>query len=351
VTVDSRPLRAGHYLNQFFAGVGGEERADQPPSVKEGPAGPGRAIQALLGAHGAVVSTFVCGDNYFNEQIGVAEDAVRAWLGAQRPDVVIAGPAFAAGRYGRACVEVCRIAADLEIPAVTGMHPENPGLLVYRQAYVVPAAGNAAGMGAALQSMVRLAQKLAARVPLGPAEEEGYLPRGIRRPGVRPVPGAQRAVDMLVAKLRGGPFRTELPVEGYEAVTPAPPLEDVARATIAVVTTGAIVPKGNPDHLKRCSETRWRRYALEGRRRLTSEEFECVHGGFYNVPACDNPNVVLPLDALRELECRGAFGRLADFYCTTTGNDQRFADCVRNGKEIAALLWQERIDGVLLVAT
>jgi glycine reductase len=69
------------------------------------------------------------------------------------------------------------------------------------------------------------------------------------------------------------------------------------------------------------------------------------------VPASENPNVVLPLDALRDLEAHGAFARLADFYCTTTGNDQRFADCVRNGKEIAELLWQERIDGVLLVAT
>ncbi len=275
---------------------------------------------------------------------------MRAWLGAQRPDVVIAGPAFAAGRYGRACVEVCRIAADLGIPVVTGMHPENPGLLMYRAAYVVPTAGNAAGMSAALGAIVPLARKLGARLPVGPAEEDGYLPRGIRRPGTRARPGARRAVDMLVAKLGGRPFRTELPVEGYEAVAPAPPVADLLHATIAVVTTGAIVPKGNPDHLKRCSETRWRRYELAGRRRLTPDEFECVHGGFYNVPASENPNVVLPLDALRELEDRGAFARLADFYCTTTGNDQRFADCVRNGKEIAELLWQERIDGVLLVA-
>jgi glycine reductase len=156
---------------------------------------------------------------------------------------------------------------------------------------------------------------------------------------------------MLVAKLGGTPFQTELPVEGYEAVAPAPPLSDLAHATIAVVTTGAIVPKGNPDHLKRCRETRWCRYELEGRRSLSPGEFECVHGGFYNVPASENPNVVLPLDALRELEARGAIPRLADFNCTTTGNDQRFADCVRNGKEIAELLWQERIDGVLLVAT
>jgi glycine reductase complex component B subunit gamma len=349
--MDACGLRVAHYINQFFAGIGGEERAGTPPAVKNGPVGPGRAIQAALGPHGAVVSSMVCGDSYFNERIDSAGEAVRAWLGAQRPDVVIAGPAFAAGRYGHACVEVCRIAADLGIPAVTGMHPENPGLLMYRAAYVVPTAGNAAGMGAALGAIVPLARKLGARLPLGPAEAEGYLPRGIRRPGMRALPGARRAVDMLVAKLGGTSFRTELPVEGYEAVAPAPPVADLSHATIAVVTTGAIVPKGNPDHLKRCSETRWQRYELDGRTRLEPEEFECVHGGFYNVPASENPNVVLPLDALRELEARGAFARLADFYCTTTGNDQRFADCVRNGKEIAELLWQERIDGVLLVAT
>jgi glycine reductase len=304
-----------------------------------------------LGPGGVVVSTLVCGDNYFNEQIDAAVEAVRGWLTAQRPDVVIAGPAFAAGRYGRACIEVCRVAADLGIPAVTGMHPENPGLLMYRQAYVVPTAANAAGMEPALTTMVRLARKLGGGHPAGPADEDGYLPRGVRRPGMRARPGAQRAVDMLVAKLRGQPIRTELPVEGYEAVAPAPPVTDLARATIAVVTTGAIVPKGNPDHLKRCSETRWQRYQLEGRRRLTADEFECVHGGFYNVPASENPNVVLPLDALRDLETSGTFARLADFYCTTTGNDQRFADCVRNGKEIGELFWRERIDGVLLVAT
>jgi glycine/betaine/sarcosine/D-proline reductase family selenoprotein B len=349
--MDGRPLRLGHYLNQFFAGIGGEEQAGAPPEARTGPVGPGRAIQTLLGARGVVVSTMVCGDNYFNEELQSGADAVRGWLREQRPDVVIAGPAFAAGRYGRACVEVCRVAAGLEIPAVAGMHPENPGLLMYRQAYVVPTAGTAAGMAQALGAIVPFACKLGARLPVGPAADEGYLPRGIRRPGMRSRSGAERAVDMLVAKLGGRAVRTELPVEGYEAVAPAPPVADMARATIAVVTTGAIVPKGNPDHLKRCSETRWRRYELGGRRRLTPDDFECVHGGFYNIPASENPNVVLPLDALRDLEGRGVFARLADFYCTTTGNDQRFADCVQNGKEIAELLWQERIDGVLLVAT
>jgi glycine reductase len=76
-----------------------------------------------------------------------------------------------------------------------------------------------------------------------------------------------------------------------------------------------------------------------------------VHGGFYNQMASDNPNLVLPLDVVRELEREGAFGRLVDFYCSTTGNDQRLLDCRRNGAEIAAALVTERADGVLLVCT
>lgn len=344
-------LRVGHYLNQFFAGVGGEELARTPPSIREGAVGPGRLLQSLLGSEGAVASTLVCGDNFFNEQPETAAEAVRGWLWDVRPDIVVAGPAFAAGRYGRACAEVCRLADEERIPAVTGMHPENPGVLTYRQAYVVATGDSATDMSRVLTAMVSLARKLGGRVPLGPAEEEGYLPRGVRRPGRRARPGAERAVAMLVARMQGEPFRTELMVEPYEAVAPAPPLPALGRATIAVVTTGAIVPKGNPDHLKRCSETRWVRYDLGSRPVLTSEEFECVHGGFFNAIASENPHVVLPLDVLRDLQREGWIGRLVDFYCTTTGNDQRLSDCRRNGEEIAEMLRRERVDGVLLVAT
>jgi len=344
-------LRLGHYLNQFFAGIGGEEQANVPPTVRVGPAGPGRLAQSLLGDGAEIVSTLVCGDNFFNEQGQDAAAAVRSWLAQTSPAALLAGPAFAAGRYGSACAEVCRLAEEMGIPAVTGMHPENPGILMHRRAYIVPTGPSAADMAAAMKGMVTLARKLAEGVPVGPAEHDGYLPRGIRRPGFRPEPGAQRAAAMLVDKLNGRPYRSELPVDAYEVVPPAPRTTDLPRATIGVVTTGAIVPKGNPDHLKRCSETRWRKYPLGGRGALSASDFECVHGGFYNQPACENPNLVLPLDALRELEGSGAFARLVDFYCTTTGNDQRLSDCRRNGAEIAETMKAGGVDGVLLVAT
>ena len=344
-------LRVGHYINQFFAGIGGEQSANLTPQGRDGPVGPGRALHLLLKDTGAVVSTLICGDSFFNERAAEARTAVRAWMEEIRPDLVIAGPAFAAGRYGVACAEVCRQATELDIAAVTGMHPENPGLLVHKQAYVVPTGDSAADLARALNVMLPLGQKLASRVPVGPAAVEGYLPRGVRRPGARGEIGAERAIAMLVAKLTAQPFQTEIPVDKYEAVPPAPPIADLRHATIAVVTTGAVVPRGNPDHLKRCSETRWAQYTLAGRDRLSSDEFECVHGGFFNLMASENPNLVLPLDVLRDLQREGKIGNLLDTYFTTTGNDQRLIDCKRNGAEIAAAVQSAGVDGVLLVAT
>ena len=54
-----------HYINQFFAGIGGEEKADYKPEIKEGAVGPGLALQTALGEDYEVVATIICGDNYF----------------------------------------------------------------------------------------------------------------------------------------------------------------------------------------------------------------------------------------------------------------------------------------------
>lgn len=344
-------IRVAHYLNQFFGGLGGEAAADLACQVREEAIGPGRAIARALGETGAVVSTMICGDNFFNERAEESEATVRGWLKQVSPDLIVAGPAFMAGRYGVACARVCAIAGELGLPAVTGMHPENPGRIVNAAAYVVPTARTAAGMAPAVNAIVKLGVKLASGAPLGPAREEGYLPRGRRRPWMADTPGAERAVRMLVAKLRGEPFESEIPIDSYDSVAPAPPIRLLGDALLALVTTGAIVPLGNPDRLKRCSETRWVTYPLDDRDRLDGTEFECVHGGFFNVPASQNPNLVLPLDAVRALQRESAFGELLPYYLTTTGNDMRLLDCRRNGDEMAATLKRDGVDGVLLVAT
>ena len=57
-------MRIVHYLNQFFGGLGGEERAGTPLEVREGALGPGKLLEQLLGGDAKVVTTLICGDNF-----------------------------------------------------------------------------------------------------------------------------------------------------------------------------------------------------------------------------------------------------------------------------------------------
>ena len=201
------------------------------PSGREGAVGPGRALAgASQGGRAASSRPSVCGDNFFNEQADAAHAAVREWLEATRPDAVVAGPAFAAGRYGSACAQVCRLAADAGIPGGDWDASRRiPAFFSIRRPTWSRRATRRPRWGRALGAMLPLVRKLGGRSALGPAAAEGYLPRGVRRPGMREASGAERAVSMLVAKLAGRPFQTEIPVDAYDAVPPAPPIRDLRR--------------------------------------------------------------------------------------------------------------------------
>ena len=61
--------RIVHYLNQFYAGIGGEDMADVAPSVEEKVMGPGMALKAAFGEDAEIVATVICGDNYFGSNL------------------------------------------------------------------------------------------------------------------------------------------------------------------------------------------------------------------------------------------------------------------------------------------
>ncbi len=152
------PVKVLHYVNQFFGGIGGEEQAGVGVSLQEGPVGSGRALQQALGEAGTVAATIICGDNYFSENLQAAVAEIGNHLKAHRPDVVIAGPAFAAGRYGLACGGVCQLAEGLGIPAVMGLHADNPAVHGFRKhTTIVPTGQTPADMAEVLGRMVRLA--------------------------------------------------------------------------------------------------------------------------------------------------------------------------------------------------
>jgi glycine reductase len=344
--------RVVHYINQFFAGLGGEEAANRPVEVRREPIGATRGLIAELGARASVVATIVGGDNYMSDERERASAAVRAALRELRPDVVVAGPAFEAGRYGLACAEVCRVAAAEGIAAVTAMHPAAPAATMHRrELLIVPTGPTAADMPRALRSLVGLALKLARGEALGPAELEGYLPRGVRRSGARGAPGFTRALDMLEAKLAGRPFVSEIPYQAPESVAPAPPVVDLGRTEIALVTTGGLVPKGNPDGQTSGNAQKYFRYPIDQLQALRSGEWEAYHVGYFTHLVDRNPNYVLPLGYMRELEKAGVVGAVHRYAYTLPGVSTPVATARRLGEGIAAQLREGQVGGCLLVST
>jgi glycine reductase complex component B subunit gamma len=342
-------VRAVHYLNQFFAGIGGEDKAGAPPARFDGPVGPGRGLATALDGI-EIVATVACGDDYFAEHEEAATAELLALIEAETPGILLAGPAFGSGRYGYACAKVARASAEAGIPAVAAMHEENPGVTAAGpRVFVVPAAVNVAGMRDVLPRLAELAERLASRADLGPPEEEGYLPRGLRRNVRHDRSGAERAVELLLAKLSG---RTETEAKGgAERVPPPPPVADLSTALLALVTEAGCVPQGNPDRLPSVRAGRWLRYSVEGEPRLEPGRYESVHGGFDVALANEDPNRLVPLDTVAALVEEGRIGRLHDRYYTTTGNGTPVAAATAFGQEIAEELRTAGVQAVLLSGT
>jgi glycine reductase len=342
-------VRAVHYLNQFFAGLGGEEAAETPPTRLDGPVGPGRGLAAELQGI-EIAATLACGDDYFAEH---EEDALARLLGlleAEHPDLLVAGPAFGSGRYGFACARLTRVASErLGIPALAAMHEENPGVGAAEGTLVAATAVNVAGMREALPRMARLAEALVAGRELGPPAEEGYLPRGFRRNRQAEKPGAERAIDLLLDKL-AGETRSEV-AGGFDRVPPPSAVTDLSTALLALVTEAGCVPQGNPDRLPTIRAQGWLRYELGGAATLAPGAYESVHGGFDVTLANEDPNRLVPLDTVAALAEEGRIGRIHDVFYTTTGNGTPVASSTRFGREIAAELTEAGVEAVLLSGT
>jgi glycine reductase len=342
-----------HYINQFFAGIGGEEMAGHKPEARKGFVGPGQALNAVLGPEAEIVGTVICGDTYFADNLEKAEKEVLDLIASFAPDAVIAGPAFNAGRYGTACGAVCEaVGKNLEIPTVSGMYPENPGVDMYRKStYIARTADSARGMKDAIPLMAGLLLKQLKGEKMGVPDEEGYIERGVRVNCFMDKIGAERAVDMFVRKLKGEPFTTEYPMPSFDRVPPNPPVADMRNARIALVTSGGIVPKGNPDHIEASSASKYGEYSLAGVLKIDSSTHETAHGGYDPTYANSDPNRVLPVDAMRELEKEGVFRKFHETFYATVGNGTSVGNARRFGAEIAQKLRNDNVDAVIVTST
>lgn len=345
--------RVVHYINNFFAGIGGEEKADIPPEVRPGIVGPGAALAASLGDGYEVVATVICGDSYFGENLGSATQTLLGMIEAQKPDAFVAGPAFNAGRYGVACGSIAKAVGEkFNIPVITGMYDENPGVDMFRKdLHIIRTGDSAADMRAAMQKVAALLKKKVDGEEIFSPDAEGYIERGIRVNYFAEKNGAERGVDMLVKKMAGEKYVTEYPMPAFDRVDPNPAVKDIKKAKIAVVTSGGIVPQGNPDRIESSSATKYGIYSIEGMDRLSADDFMTIHGGYDRAFVTENPNLVVPLDALRELEKAGEIGELVNYFVTTTGTGTSTGNAKGFGESFSKKLIADGVDAVILTST
>ncbi len=343
-------MRILHYINQFFAGFGGEEQADARLEVLEGPVGPGRLLAQRL--PGAEITTAICGDNYAAEHLGeITADMLRV-VEQVRAQAVVLGPAFNAGRYGLVCGQLAaELPARAGVPAITGLYEENAALNIYRaRALIVRTGKSAVTMPAAMETIARLLPRLMRGERIEARAAEGLYDVGARKTRLGERLAADRAVDMLLDLLAGGEVATELVVPEAEQVPPPRPVADSARATIALVTEGGLVPRGNPDRLKSGWSERWTAYAVADLL-AHPEAFESIHGGYNTEHVNRSPFRLVPADVVAELVAEGRVGALHSHYYVTAGMATPVKNARAMGAQIAEVLRRHGVDAVILTST
>lgn len=345
------------YINQFFGQIGGEEFADHEPEIREGAAGSGMALQAALGNDIKITHTIICGDNFIGTNTEEAIKRIMGFLEGKSFSIFFAGPAFRAGRYGAACGHVCSaVQKRFGVPAITSMNEENPGVEMYRkEMYIFKGGASAGAMKKDTAAMALFGLKLLKGEQLLPAADEGYFSRGIRRQIwlEPPICSADRVVDMLLKKTRGEEYQTELPIPDSDMVDIARAIkpEDLTKMQVAIVTSGGIVPVGNPDRIQSASATKWGKYDVSALESLRKGEFMTIHAGFDPAAANDDPNVIVPIDAMKQYESEGKIGGVYRYFYSTVGTGTTQAEATRMGREIAEELLSEGVGAVILTST
>ena len=348
-------LKAVHYINQFYAGMGGETMADVGFSVTNEKKGPAIGLEQMWGGEMEIVKIMVCGDNFINNDDNFQSilPEIKKVIEDVKPDVFIAGPAFNAGRYGVACAKVADyVRKELNVPSVSAMWHENPAVPMYvKDNYIISTTETAVGMRKSLPILAKFALKLAKGQKIGSAKEEGYLRTGHRYNEFHEKTGAQRVVEMLLDKLNNRPYVTEVPLRGFELVPPAEKISDLKNTKIALITTGGLVPVGNPDKLRQSFAINYGSYDIENIDSLDRGVYESIHGGYDTTFASDDPHRLIPLDGMRNLEKEGVIGGVHKYFMSLCGVGTNIGSSKDIGSRIVADLKNSEVSAAILTST
>ena len=84
---------------------------------------------------------------------------------------------------------------------------------------------------------------------------------------------------------------------------------------------------------------------------MSAIDWDCVHRGFYTAIVKQNPNYILPLHVVRQLEDEQVIGRVHPWFFSTSGVGTPDSYAKPIGREMASELKQAGVEAALLVAT
>ena len=345
--------RVVHYINQFYAGLGGEDTASIGLQFQNGPVGPGLALAKELGDEYEVVKTIICGDNTIAEHTAELMPQIMDAVREAKADLFVAGPGFNAGRYGLGCgATTAAVTEQLKIPAVTALYSENPGTDLYKnRCYILQSDNNAKNLKTVVAQIADFAKRLVAGDTIKDGKEEHFHGSGPAIEINYTIPAAHRGIDMLLAKYNHKPFHTEVIMPNHEEI-PVPELtKPLSECKIGLVTDGGLVPKGNPDNQVPTNSKFFRRYSIENMDTLKAEDWEVSHQGYNNAFVLQDPNRLVPVDALRKLAHEGVISSLNDVFYSTAGVMTPMDKCKEFGEGIAEALKQDGCDAVIETST
>lgn len=351
-----KKIRVLHYINQFYAQIGGEEAAGYPVEMRIGAVGPGRLFlrqKVLPNVEFEIVATIICGDNYFTENTSTALTTMGNFAKNLDFDLVVAGPAFNAGRYGMACGQVCKYFLEtFSIPVLTGLYEENPAVKIFQKDVLIAKTGpTARRLTKDIENITRLAEKILCEIPSLDPRTDHFFTTGRCRNIPVTQSSAFRACDMLEAKFTGKPFNTEIPMFSAEIVKKAVLKKPLSQSKIILITDGGLYPENNPDNMPSVSATSFGIYAFNEAESLESEKYSVFHIGYDTSFVEKNPNRLVPVDAMRFLTQQRKVGSLHPEYLVTTGVATSLGNSESIGKGMAQYIMNHGIDAALLTST